>query len=226
MNGQEFHLCRILPFHNPCATNINTARGLQCIFPLLGRQDGRRCKWVLWNGESTNWRNTWLTNCCSSFKYMYENDILKPHKRKPSSKVVIWGGKMTATLWQCTCGARESKLVDPSPRMQHANSTVAFEMNEGAWIVKRPYRVIQVMMRLCTITIMYLTWTYTYNTIKLGPCVLHPLWVKGRSRSVGVCFKFNSSLANKELNPQIHGFPNIKVLSNLQEMHRVIIMWY
>ena len=35
----------------------------------------------------------------------------------------------------------KSILVDPSPRMQHAKSTVAFKSNEGEWIVKRLYSI-------------------------------------------------------------------------------------
>ena len=98
-------------------------------------QDGRCCKWVLQNeswpiGEIFDWPID-----CSSLKY--ENDILQLHKRKTCSKIVLWGVNMTATLWQCTCGKREIKLVDPSPRMQRAKSTVAFEPSEGAWIVKQ-----------------------------------------------------------------------------------------
>ena len=48
---------------------------------------------------------------------------------------------VTMSLCQSKIVARvKSKLVDPSPRMQSAKSTVAFEPNEGAWIVKWPYR--------------------------------------------------------------------------------------
>ena len=103
------------------------------IFPLSGRQDGRCCKWVSRN-ESRPIEEIfdWLIEC-SSLKD--ENDILQLHKRKPCSKVVIWG-----VLWGLLRGsvrvAREkSKPVDPSPRM----STVTFEPCEGAWNVKRPY---------------------------------------------------------------------------------------
>ena len=68
------------------------------IFQLSGRQDGRSCKWVSRNEnrpieEIFDWPID-----CSSLK---------------DEKVVIWGVKMMATLWQCTCSVREIKTWRP-----------------------------------------------------------------------------------------------------------------
>ena len=79
-------------------------------------QDGRRCKWVS-QDESQPIEEIfdWLIGC-SSLKY--ENDILQLHKRKPCSKVVIWGVKIMATLTMNVW-----RMIDSSPRTQRAKST-------------------------------------------------------------------------------------------------------
>ena len=146
----------IQPFHNRCATNVNTARGLFSHFRVDNYfQDGTRCKWVSWNvSRPTEEIFDWPTDY-SSLKY--ENNILQLHKRKPCSKVVIWGVKLMATLCQCpyvnseiTCGMHEIKTCKAiSQNAACAKWTIAFEPNEGARIVKQLYCYMKVMSQWC-----------------------------------------------------------------------------
>ena len=84
----------------------------EAYFPTFGSTRWQTLQESFAEWESTNWRNIWLTDWLF-FVLKDQNDILQLHTRKPCSKVVIWGVKMTATLWQCTCGAPEIKNCWP-----------------------------------------------------------------------------------------------------------------
>ena len=178
MNGQEFHLCRILPFQQSISHHCHYRK--RPIFPLSGWQDGRRGSEFCGMEsrpieEILDWQIVvLLSSTCMRMTFCSLT-------RENQAQKLSFG----VEKWRLLCdnvhvALANQNLSTMSPRMQHANSTVAFEMNEGAWIVKRPYRVIQV-----TITIMYLTWTYVQHNKIRSMCIAPTL--SQRSEPISGC---------------------------------------